>query len=197
LYDPDTRLTRFGARDYSAEMRQWGGRDPILFEGGDVNPYAYCGNDPVNCVDPSGLVVSEINVGTFVFPALGGGFGSGYAIGIPELSRPWTTPCDVRPANACTPKRYGFGLGYLNGTLVFSDDASLPHELGHAADWGHFMSQGRVGGPLGIQTEGFVSRESCERARAGAADQFKELVKNAHNQTQWERDGHYRPTPWR
>lgn len=53
-YDPDTGLTRFGARDYNPETGRWLERDPIGFAGGDANLYTYCGNDPVNCIDPSG-----------------------------------------------------------------------------------------------------------------------------------------------
>ena len=55
LYDPDTQLTRFGARDYDAETGRWTAKDPILFEGGDANLYGYVLQDPVNWVDPEGL----------------------------------------------------------------------------------------------------------------------------------------------
>jgi RHS repeat-associated protein len=55
LYDPDTRLTRFGARDYDAETGRWTAKDPILFAGGDTNLYGYVLNDPINWVDPFGL----------------------------------------------------------------------------------------------------------------------------------------------
>jgi RHS repeat-associated protein len=41
LYDPETGLTRFGARDYDAETGRWTAKDPILFEGGDTNLYGY------------------------------------------------------------------------------------------------------------------------------------------------------------
>jgi RHS repeat-associated protein len=57
LYDPDTGLTRFGARDYDPASGRWAAKDPILFAGGDTHLYAYCGSDPVNCIDPSGLWV--------------------------------------------------------------------------------------------------------------------------------------------
>jgi RHS repeat-associated protein len=58
LYDRDTRLTRFGARDYDAEVGRWTVRDPIRFDGG-FNLYAYVANDPVNRIDPTGLVDPE------------------------------------------------------------------------------------------------------------------------------------------
>ena len=40
LYDPDTGLTRFGARDYDPVVGRWTIKDPIRFEGGDANIYA-------------------------------------------------------------------------------------------------------------------------------------------------------------
>ncbi len=55
LYDYRTRLVRFGARDYNPEIGRWTAEDPIGFLSGDVNFYAYVGNDPVNFVDPEGL----------------------------------------------------------------------------------------------------------------------------------------------
>ena len=55
LYDRDTKLVRFGARDYDAATGRWTAKDPVLFEGGQANLYAYVGNDPVNFSDPTGL----------------------------------------------------------------------------------------------------------------------------------------------
>ena len=55
LYDPQTALTHFGARDYDAETGRWTTRDPIGFGGGDPNLYDYVLGDPVNEVDPDGL----------------------------------------------------------------------------------------------------------------------------------------------
>ena len=60
LYDPDTRLVRFGARDYDAEAGRWTAKDPIGFGGGDTNLYEYVLSDPVNAADPLGLVGSLI-----------------------------------------------------------------------------------------------------------------------------------------
>ena len=56
LYDSDTKLIRFGYRDYDAETGKWTAKDPIDFEGGDSNLYGYVLGDPVNFVDPTGKV---------------------------------------------------------------------------------------------------------------------------------------------
>ena len=74
LYDRDTGLVRFGARDYDPEVGRWTAKDPIGFGGGDSNLYGYTLNDPVNLVDPGGLS------GTLVINAVGthnGSSGSG------------------------------------------------------------------------------------------------------------------------
>ena len=62
LYDQDTKLTRFGARDYDAETGRWTIKDPILFAGGDTNLYGYVVQDPINKIDPTGEYY--INPGT-------------------------------------------------------------------------------------------------------------------------------------
>ena len=55
MYDADTKLVRFGARDYNPEIGRWTAKDPIGFGGGQSNFYEYCLNDPVNYVDLNGL----------------------------------------------------------------------------------------------------------------------------------------------
>jgi RHS repeat-associated protein len=56
LFDPDTGLLRFGVRDYDPFTGRWTTKDPIRFVGGDSNLYGYVLNDPVNWIDPWGLL---------------------------------------------------------------------------------------------------------------------------------------------
>jgi len=53
LYDRDTQLVHFGAREYDPETGRWTAKDPIGFASGP-NLYVYAGNDPVNLIDPLG-----------------------------------------------------------------------------------------------------------------------------------------------
>ena len=59
IYDRDTGLTRFGARDYDPETGRWTAKDPIGLAGG-LNLYGYVTNDPVNFIDPEGLINTTI-----------------------------------------------------------------------------------------------------------------------------------------
>jgi RHS repeat-associated protein len=53
LYDKDTGLVRFGARDYDARTGRWTSKDPIRFDGG-VNLFEYVSSDPTNWIDDDG-----------------------------------------------------------------------------------------------------------------------------------------------
>jgi RHS repeat-associated protein/uncharacterized repeat protein (TIGR01451 family) len=55
LYDADTKLVRFGARDYDPQTGRWTAKDPIGFGGGSANLYSYAATDPVNFFDSAGL----------------------------------------------------------------------------------------------------------------------------------------------
>ena len=67
LYDRDTGLVRFGARDFDPQTGRWTNKDPLLFGGGDGDVYAYVGNDPIDFFDPSGLFCWETFKSTFSF----------------------------------------------------------------------------------------------------------------------------------
>lgn len=81
LYDKDTKLVRFGARDYDPETGRWTSKDPIRFNGRDSNLFGYAQNDPVNWIDPDGRFAFVIPA----LPAIGEGLltiGTGIAIGL-------------------------------------------------------------------------------------------------------------------
>jgi RHS repeat-associated protein len=71
LYDRDTGLVRFGARDYDPQTGRWTNKDPIRFRGGDTNLYVYVANDPVNFIDPSGRIWLQVGA-TVVGGVIGG-----------------------------------------------------------------------------------------------------------------------------
>ncbi len=48
-------MIKSSVRDYDPETGRWTAKDPIGFEGGDVNLYGYVFNDPVNWIDPEGM----------------------------------------------------------------------------------------------------------------------------------------------
>jgi RHS repeat-associated protein len=75
LWDRDTGLVHFGAREYDPVTGRWLQKDPIRFRGGDTNLYAYVGGDPVNFVDPDGTLA--IQIGGQIAGKLGCIFGIG------------------------------------------------------------------------------------------------------------------------
>lgn len=54
IYDRDTGLVRFGARDYDPSVGRWISKDPIGFDGGQTNLYVYVADDPVGQTDAAG-----------------------------------------------------------------------------------------------------------------------------------------------
>jgi RHS repeat-associated protein len=62
IYDRDTGLVRFGARDYDAVTGRWTAKDPIGFAGSGSNLFAYVGSNPISNIDPSGLSQCDVDV---------------------------------------------------------------------------------------------------------------------------------------
>ena len=110
IYDKDTKLTRFGTRDYDPVSGRWTSKDPITFSGGDTNLYGYVIQDPINFIDPWGLLrlAFDRNTGNLDaypgdantagppqrFPGVSGPFGNGslppgnYTLPSPAVSVP-------------------------------------------------------------------------------------------------------------
>ncbi len=72
LHDIYTGLVRFGARDFDPTIGRWTAKDPIDFAGGDINLYGYVQHNPVNFIDPEGLLV--------LYYGGGGAAGAGYKV---------------------------------------------------------------------------------------------------------------------
>ena len=83
LYDSDTGLVHFGAREYDPEIGRWISKDPSRFGGRQANLYVYVGNDPVNHIDLTGRIESLASCG-FISTAVGGlaCYGACAAVGI-------------------------------------------------------------------------------------------------------------------
>lgn len=116
------------ARYYDPEVGRFLSEDPIGFEGGDVNLYNYTSGNPVNWVDPYGLV--EVSPGHYDSPfgsgpggylgGGGGGFGGGAArspVGSSrlELKLPTNGPPQNSPANIYGRDYSGHALDRMQG----------------------------------------------------------------------------------
>jgi len=131
IYDQHTKLTRFGARDYDAEISRWTTKDPIGLNGG-LNVYGYVGGDPVNIIDPLGLEYASFGYNIGVQAANTGGTASeSIAFGTDESGEfkvCWqTTTC----------ARVGAGLATSAGAKITVNTGSLKE--GNSLSGGGFV----------------------------------------------------------
>jgi RHS repeat-associated protein len=80
LYDPDTSLVRFGARDYDASVGRWTSKDPLRFEAAQDNLYGYVFNDPVNFKDQGGLLAGVDDAAEAAAAAAAAGAAAAYGL---------------------------------------------------------------------------------------------------------------------
>ena len=106
LYDPATKLVRFGARDYDAVTGRWTTKDPTLFKGSELDLYCYCSCDPINSLDLNG----QFNFKTAVI--------LGTAFAIINTFDAW-----YRGDNVALSGLIGFASGFLGG-MEFSSHPS-------------------------------------------------------------------------
>ena len=101
----DTGLQNNLNRWYDPEIGRFVSEDPIVFRGGDANLARYCGNDPLNCVDPGGLRMpasaTDPNGACVHFGPDGTGHFSG----------------STRQADPETGVEYEVGLGYVEAAI--------------------------------------------------------------------------------
>jgi len=125
LYDQHTGLTRFGARDYDAQVGRWTVKDPVHFQGGSANLYGYVLDDPLNLLDSRGLALTfgqqigvslATAVGTGVGAALGGPLGAAVGGAAAGAATAWLVggeKSDIAHAAVA-----GFAGGLLAGVAV-------------------------------------------------------------------------------
>lgn len=134
LWDRDTGLVRFGARDYDASTGRWTNKDPIRFAGG-WNLYVYAGGDPQNAIDPTGL--DTVQFGVSIGFTAGGVGGVGF-IGIAVDSQGNVGGYFGGGVGA------GLGASVSGGISVASSNAPTIYDL--AGEFGN-MSLGGGWGP--------------------------------------------------
>ena len=102
LYDIETKLCQFGARQYDASTGRWLSKDPILFDGGDTNLYGYVIQDPINKIDSSGtgpVVAGGVLAACFAMDAYG------YYAALDGLKNLSKQISDLKKQNAALQKR--------------------------------------------------------------------------------------------
>jgi len=127
-----TGLFYYRLRYYHPELSRFISEDPIGFEGGDVNLFAYVGNDPINHFDPLGLFANgPIPLPTKLSPlgALAAILLEPTELGNPDReiiwpdkrSRVWTCTCradcdDTKPGNCPKDPKQRFKFGTWSDT---------------------------------------------------------------------------------
>jgi RHS repeat-associated protein len=143
LYDPDTGLVRFGARDYDAGKGRWLEKDPDWFVDSS-NRYLYTLNDPVNQIDPNGRFVLVGCLAGGAAGAFGGGIAS---IGAQALANGARGAAGSPPSWSWGKVAAGAGFGAISGCVTGSGIGFLGPAAAAAAAFENPLSW--VGGAVG------------------------------------------------
>lgn len=94
LTDADTGLVRLGSRDYDPVTRRFTAPDPIGYDGGQTNLYAFAHNDPLDRADPDGLRDGDnIATGGVSLEVSGGlGYAGSFGFNVQWFGGPWNPP---------------------------------------------------------------------------------------------------------
>ena len=130
IFDRDTGLVRFGARDYDPSVGRWVSKDPILFGGGDSNLYGYVGGDGVNGIDITGRIAinlgGQADAAAGLFYGIGAGIEFGIIINLSSWSfTPYATPSYIVPRTGGA-LGASWGIGGAFGFIVDPSKASGP-----------------------------------------------------------------------
>lgn len=160
LFDHDTGLVRFGARDYDARMGRWTAKDPIRFGAHVLSLYSFAAADPVNAIDPVGLI--------------------GFGLGVSEQ-----TDVGVVAAGAGQTGMLGAGVFLDSGSVTNQTwtPGSWDLDAGAFASWGGFAG-GKT--PWGDWGPSYPSGRQCPPDQGWALGAFAGLgadawVTNANN----------------
>jgi RHS repeat-associated protein len=161
LYDKDTGLVHFGAREYDGATGRWTSKDPSRFAGG-ANLYAYSFADPVNWVDLTGNAPCPPGTHTVDYTFAGATFPVTGVLGLP-------VEVVINPQfifDSYGHVYFGIGVGLGGGGLSFGSGAGrilqpcAPTEA-ELADYitgfsingnGGFTSEVGIGGGVGFST---------------------------------------------
>jgi len=168
LYDHETGLVRFGARDYDALTGRWTAPDPIGFNGGQFNLYVYVNGDPVNFVDLSGANAFLTRLTPILFTVLRGmlkfGTVAGSVSGMSNLMRERTrAEKQGRQPNYRGSFSIGFGAGFVGGAAVFA--------IGRFSPKGGVVAGTSISGGLTAQWNLKYGLVSCENEEVYVAEQ--------------------------
>jgi RHS repeat-associated protein len=176
LYDRDTHLVRFGARDYDPESGRWTAKDPLNLAGGDPNLYAHALTDPINLLDATGLLAFD-------------DFGADAALWWADRyneSGAWYDAAGGLLASLWTPETSGRTAAVLLVALGAAGTRQIskgpgepagprPPGCGPGWEW-RYPENNRNGGPRWFDPEGGEWRY--------------------HEQDRWHPEGHWDNNPW-
>jgi RHS repeat-associated protein len=123
LFDPDSGLVRFGARDYDSEIGRWTNKDPIIFRGGDSGLYNYCVGDPINRRDVNGRLFLDSQFDRYSASASGSN-PAGFVI-----SKENNGNAPIELVAAAIANQLGFGRQEDGSYVVYSHGTSNGLEL--------------------------------------------------------------------
>jgi RHS repeat-associated protein len=149
----------FSCRHYDPTSARFLTKDPIGLRGG-INPYTYCGNNPVNCVDPQGtepISLTALGIGAGIGAVAGGT--SAYLSGARDFNTIATASAIGAAAGATSVVAGAYAVGYaagalINGAIGFTGNVATQAATGNGdinlTQAGIAFGTGAVGGVLGV-----------------------------------------------